>query len=77
MDGLIRNGMSWKQCIKTLESNGFEVTRRNGGHQTMKRGSVSVTVVHHRPNDRVAPNTVNAINRQIAGKPFVSWGSQQ
>lgn len=77
MDRLIQHGMSWKQCIKTLESNGFKKARSNGGHQTLKKGSRSVTVVIHRPHDTVPPNVVNSINRQVAGKPFISWGSRQ
>lgn len=73
---MVRDGDTWRDVIRKLTKAGYELKRNSGGHAVYSDGRHSVTVVIHKPKQRVAPNTVKNINKQTKGEQPFSWGSQ-
>lgn len=60
--------MKFRDCIRILQENGFELARQRGSHRTYKgvvNGRIEVvTISCHRESDDIKPGTLASIIRQ-------------
>jgi predicted RNA binding protein YcfA (HicA-like mRNA interferase family) len=62
--------MKVRDIIKQLESEGWFVCRQRGSHRQYKHPSKSgLVTIAGKPNDDLAPGTLNSILKQAGMKP--------